>query len=533
MSYSVILCVILSLFSTGVMSYVSMATPIGPWIAPTVALLALILFKFSRYRSSHNTSIALVTAGASVGGIVATALGFSFPAIYFSDPHTFAQWTASPFTFSCLVACLVLAGGGLGLLCAQMLEAPLLDRQKLPFPIGEMVYKLIQASDSVGKAYQLIFGALLTCAMYAAQIITYRGAPLIARSYALTNTVSVGAWALPALLFDVSPFVWAIGFVTGHLIALPLAVGALSKIIIIDPLSKLAFTELSYSEFILAFCSGMIVVSTVLGFSKPIRRLYYLMRTRKVPSFDGNKMMRILTSHTIGPEHVLILSAILVLFSYFQMAWYVQIYTIVLTVVMTYQLLLIAGRIGLAPLGRFATFVMIPALFLFKLDTVQLIIIATFVELCGGVAADILFGQRLARLSGISSDKVRMFQWIGLCISAFAAGIFLYVLVTNFQLGSSVLCVQKAYARHLMLAATTFNYAVLGCGMVFGLILTYVNINPALVLGGILMPLPLSLGLIVGALIAWICPDYERYIPFWSGVFAISSLWMILSALCF
>ena len=45
MMLTVVLSVLLSLFATSVMSYISMATPIGPWIAPTLVLIGMALLR--------------------------------------------------------------------------------------------------------------------------------------------------------------------------------------------------------------------------------------------------------------------------------------------------------------------------------------------------------------------------------------------------------------------------------------------------------------------------------------------------------
>ena len=87
--------IVLSLFSTIVMSYIALATPIGPWIAPTLVFIVLL---FSRLCSSlTSTSMAYAVSAGSIGGIMATACAFSFPTIYFLDPIMFNTWMRSPF----------------------------------------------------------------------------------------------------------------------------------------------------------------------------------------------------------------------------------------------------------------------------------------------------------------------------------------------------------------------------------------------------------------------------------------------------
>src|SRR5207244_3774642 len=149
---------------------------------------------------------------------------------------------------------------------------------------------------------------------------------LLPKSITLMQKVSYKYFTFPAVSIQLGilPMVCAIGFVTGHVIALPLAVGALSHV----------------------FCLG------------PLQTLF---------------------------------------FSYLAFSLYVQFYLVLCALITTYQISAIEGRIGLALLVRFATFVMVPAMLLFNLDNVQLVFIATFIEISGGVATDVLFGRKLAQ----------------------------------------------------------------------------------------------------------------------------------------
>jgi len=90
----IVLTIFFGSFATAVMSYISMATPIGPWIAPTIVLCTLLVMKLVHYRN-ESESVGLVVVGSSVGGIVATACGFSYPTFYFLDPELFNQWLSS------------------------------------------------------------------------------------------------------------------------------------------------------------------------------------------------------------------------------------------------------------------------------------------------------------------------------------------------------------------------------------------------------------------------------------------------------
>ena len=62
---AIIISIALSLFSTIVMSYVSLATPIGPWIAPTLVFIALLVSQI--IVRITTTSMAHVVAAGSIG----------------------------------------------------------------------------------------------------------------------------------------------------------------------------------------------------------------------------------------------------------------------------------------------------------------------------------------------------------------------------------------------------------------------------------------------------------------------------------
>jgi hypothetical protein len=106
-----------------------------------------------------------------------------------------------------------------------------------------------------------------------------------------------------------------------------------------------------------------------------------------------------------------------------------------------------------------------------------------------------------------------------------------WLLVTHFQLGSELLFAERSQARALLVKAATFDYTVLVLGMVYGLILKKCKANPMLVLGGLLMPLSLSLGLVLGGLSSLLVTHKEKWEPFCSGMFAANALWMVFQAL--
>lgn len=526
---TIFLSILFSIFSTCVMSYISMATPIGPWIAPTLVLAALLIFKALRVEVK-NKNIALAVVAGSIGGILATGLGFGFPTLYFLNPTLFDSWMAQPYFFAAVLTSFSLVAGGFGMMIANNIEHKLLVEQDLPFPIGQLIYKMIAVQQQVRKAYELAAGFVSTFIFCVLQDGFFAISSCIPKSMVITQPFAIGVWSIPCVSFDLWPMLWAIGFIAGHMIAVPLAVGALSGHLLAGPLHRAFFSNLSSTEFLLAFCSGMVISGTLLGFlSLPKAALDLFKRVKAGKAFSGLKLSIPLTLSTCI-EYVVILGAACAFFTYFQFSFVSQMYLLAFTAICTYQIAQIAGKIGLALLGRYATFVMVPAMFLFNLDFVQIVLIATFVEVAGGVATDILFGRKVGAMAGISSTHMIRYQYLGILVSSLTAGVVFWYLINHFHLGSPELFAQKAQGRQLLIGAKQFDYYVLLLGILFGWILSKLKINPALVFGGLLMPMNISLGLITGGFLTRLVKDRTEWEPFWSGVFASNSIWMLLKA---
>ncbi len=523
---------LLSIFSTAVMSYISMATPIGPWIGPTLVLCAMLLLRLcGSYANSR--SVALATSAGSVGGILATGFGFSFPTLYFLDPQLFNMWMDQFFYFAAMLGILGVIAGGFGIWIANVLEDTLIVQQQLAFPIGQLIYKMISAHNQLRKAYELMIGFIGTVIFGFLQdgFLGFKG--IIPKTFVLIHPLRIGILHIPRIPLDIWPMLWAIGFVTGHVIALPLALGAFAKIVFADPIHRLFFNQLSNVEFILAFCSGMILYGTIIGFFRLLKIL-----SKTIGNARDNKSTRsryFLLFKKLSGKHAFEfffwLFWFVAFFYYLNFSFLTQIYILLFTLIFTYQMALIAGKMGLAPLGRFATFVMLPAMFLFKLDIVQIVVIATFVEVCGGVTADILFGRKMAQLAHIEHNVIKKYQYLGLFASSMCIGIIVWLLISRFGLGSPELFAYKAQSRQLLINAHNFDYYVLILGALFSFCLKYINVNPTLVLGGLLMPLNISLGLILGGLCTLLTKEKEEWFPLWSGIFAANSIWMLIKTI--
>ena len=518
-------------FSTAVMSYISMATPIGPWIAPTIVLAALLFLKLISYKK-QSQALAYIVAGGSIGGIVATACGFSYPTLYFLDPELYQCWLGHPIYFASVLSSLAFIGGAFGILGANLFEKSLIVEQKLSFPIGQLVYKMIAAGNQLKKAIELMIGFIGTAFFCMFQDGLKFIPALIPRTIPILYHTKISIFSIPTLSFDLWPMLWAIGFVTGHVIAIPLGVGALLKLALVNPVHTVWFTQLSAIEFILAFCSGMVLYGAMMSFSSLPQLLKGGITWIQANKFFFKKQ-KIQSSNDIihFASWVVTIGCGSVFFWYFQFSLVSMIFLYLAAFACMYQVAFIAGKFGLAPLGRFATFVMVPAMLLFRLNIPQIVIVATFVEISCGVTADVLFSRKMGHLMQLDRRIICFYQIVGLIVSSLTVGVVFLLLTSHFQHGSAELLAYKSQSRQLLINVRQFNVYVLILGAICSFFLKFFKVNPMLVLGGLLMPFNISIGLIFGGFLTKLVKNREDWEPFWSGVFASNSIWMLMQAI--
>lgn len=526
---TIVISILFAVFSTSVMTYITIATPIGPWMGPTLAMLGILGVRCIGHFTTNNLLYA-VSAG-SIGGILATSFGFSFPTYYFLDSSAFNTFMQQPFLACSVIASLALAGGLLAWWLAWNIKKTLLHDQDLPFPVGVLVYKIASAAHEVGNLKRLLAGAGATIVYCALQVKSLLHSFAIPALVTLSPARRIGFVGVPALQFSMSylPMLWAIGFIAGSMITVPLLIGTLTRIFFTDIIQALYFSHITSADFILAFCSGMVVAGAFGGLIDTPRQL--LSFFKKQHSTVKPEASRQWLTIFMSPLFFITIAISMGVLTYFELSFAAQAYTIFFTLICAYQIAAIAGKIGLALLGRFATFVMLPGLVIFGFTGLQATVVATLVEACGGVTTDILFGQRAASLANLSSKRMFYFQLLGVVVSSITLAVVFWLLVTHFQLGSELLFAERSQARALLVKAVTFDYTVLALGILYGLVLKKAKANPMLVLGGLLMPLSLSLGLVVGGLSSLFVTDKEEWEPFCSGMFATNALWMVSQAL--
>lgn len=497
--------------SSAIMLYIALATPMGPWIETTVALILLLPLKIVYANVQQQLIVATpLVAAAGVAGIIATATAFSLPAIGFIDP-TFFPMLIDRWLFSCaLIGGLIVVAGMLGFGVAVAVRRELIEEKKLSFPVGAVVYEML-AATGIAKSVQLIAGGF--SALVIALGASFSG---VHRTFA-----SLGI----RLRIDTAPIFFAVGFIAGPSLIIPLLVGVITRSALIEPLRLWYLPAMPAEELLFSFFTGIVLFGAFYSIATSMMSLL-----KSKGSILGDSMAywkqysdtRFLIGASVASG---------VYFIWLGLPIIPTLLVILGTIVACQQLAVIAGKMGIAPLGRYATFIMVPALVGFNVSPLLATLISAYVEIAGGVAADVLFGITLSDKAQVSRRRTFFYQIVGIIAAAVFCSALLLLLIHAFGLGSPELFALKAKNRAWLITAHAFDLRLIGVGSLFAALLSYFSVNPVLVLGGLAMPVDASLLLAAGGGATYLAHDPRDWYPFLSGVFAVSSLWMVIKAL--
>jgi hypothetical protein len=547
--------IVFAVLSAAILSYVSMATMVGPWIAPAIVLASSIILKFRRTKSTQgqmNKELAIIQTIGSVGGIVGVGIGFTLPTLYFLDSALFNNLLSNPFHFIIFIAFLCIAAGGFGIWLARLLANKFIIKDDLSFPVSHLIHKMITSQSQTKQAKSMFYGFSVSWVISFLRdgILKFQG--ILPKSFYVFPSIfgkNIGITIMPML--------WAIGFITGIKIVLPLFIGLLSKYLVLWPINNHSlhlpiklFNPLSNNDFVTAFASGLVVCELILGLLKYPNIIWN--KTKNFSGFNYLKkfFFKSLDLHSdrlsrvkkpvalyrgvkngfkllLNLEFIFVLVVSLFFLTYLKFSFISQILLLIFIVLATYQISFLAAKLGLVTFGRFATFIMIPMMMLFKLNALQITMICVFFNVCAAAASDLLFDYKVGQLCSVNFKKIHRYQWLGLIVTSFTIGIFLWLLFTHFQVGSPDLFAQRGKSRALLIQSLSFDWKVVLLGFFYGVILKKLKVSPTMVFGGILMPNNLTIGLAIGAVTSYFTKKTQEKFPFWSGVFAGESIWIL------
>ena len=426
-----ILGIIATILAAATLSYISMATMVGPWIAPAIVLASSVVLKFRKIKIEQGEQVkelAIIQTIGSVGGIVGVGIGFSLPTLYFLDVNTFNNFIKNPIYFFIVMFFLCISAGGFGIWLAHTFANKLLVKEKLSFPVSKLIYEIITSQSQAKQAKQMLAGFSLSWIICFLRdgFLKFKG--FLPKNFFVLPSLFGKEFAIATM-----PMLWAIGYISGLSIVLPLFVGLVSKYLILWPLNNHSlylpvkfFDVFEFEDFVTAFASGLVVSEFVLGLTGIPKLILSKIKNFKVDNFRVDNFFNSVKNNNLKNnfKYLLDIELIITVFlsfaflTYFKFSFLSQILLLIFIVLATYQLIYIGGKIGLVTFGRFATFVMLPMMLIFKLDYLQITLLVVFFNVCAAVASDLLFDYKVGQLSGIEFKKIKKYQWIGLLFTA-------------------------------------------------------------------------------------------------------------------
>ena len=518
----ILLSALVACLASTMMLYLALATPLGPWIEPVFVIFFLGLTWLLKSRPKTNEFLTCISAASGIAGVAAVGCAFSYPTFYFLSTTEFCQWLNNPMGFISSLVLLTLIAGALSFILAAWWESDYLQKKEFPFPEVSLVHSIITTTESPQKVIRFFTGAASTALFYISPFFF----TWIPTKILLLHQRTIGIFATPniSLSLNTLPMFIALGFVAGPMLMLPLITGAISKIILIEPIQKVWFPGLKAESVIAAWCTGIILASVMRSVISGITALkkYW----HKKPSINS-----LIDTYKPSEKIIIKLIALFIVtipfFLFFNFSVFAMLYLFVGTALCASQLIAIAAKIGLAPMGRFATFVMLPGLMIFGFNALQATQVATFVEMVGGMSVQLMFGRKLMHLTDSRRSSVVTAQIIGIIVAAITIGYVFWLISGHNGIGQAPLIAQRALSRSLLIRAYDFNLILIAIGAAFGLLIKRAGINTVLVMSGLFMPLDLIIFLVIGSLLGLSAERRTRWYPFWASVFSTSSLFLV------
>ncbi len=520
----VVATVALTLFSTAVLLYVSLATGLGPWIGPMLVVLCRMGIWMTHRRHEKQTT-ALATIISSYGGAIATGIGFSLTTLYFVDAGTWHAWMADPLWFCGFMALLVLSAGLFGVALARRIAPALLADTTISFPVSAAIISAIESAH--GLVHNLFFGGGILLAGVIGLLRDGWGsvAALVPVAWSLLPSVFGSV-----VVFELAPVCWAAGFLAGSSIVRPLLVGMVAKYAVLMPLWQVTrdvawggLSLLQTSDITFAFCSGLLLSGLLKSCWQSPARLWQQM-WRAVATLSKNTTV---VRQGLGME--LLAGAAM---TGICLALSMPIVAIVLFIGFLVPLLENLGnfsaRTGLATYGRYMTLIMLPLLCMPGVSSLQIVVVCTLIGIAGAAVVDTLFSYKIGQYFEISEDRLRWAQLVGIVLTAAMVGFLMWLLCTSFTLGESPLIAHRGISRALLMKTFQFNGLIVLLGVILGFILERCKVNVVMVFGGLIMPNSLIIALAIGAAWRAMTTRVEEWTLFWSGVLAGDVLWMLI-----
>lgn len=501
---SLLIGVLGSIIITASSMYVALKMSALPWPTIFVAVLSMALLKILGKTTLNEINIA--QTGMSAGAMVSGGLAFTIPGLWISglfEPfkpgqETFQAWFWPKFW---PVFGIAIVGMILGTILCWRGRSRFIDREALPFPIGDAAAETLIAGDEGGFKARLLFVILALSAVFT----TLRD-----RFALIPQQISRTIWQVPVGI-SFSPMSIGIGYIIGIEYTSYWFAGAVMTSFFLNRLGILwgAFTDAAaVSAFNLTAAVGLMVgsgVGILISFLLGSRKKAKINTAEKsgqaiagTPSVKKSPFLGLVALLATGIAFVIsILAGMPPLASLLLMLG---------VLFATAMSATITGQTGINPMEIFGIIVLLAIRLLVNVSDVQAFLIAAAVAVACGYAGDMLNDYKAGAVIGTNPTAQLVSQIIGGLIGTVVATLAMFAVIYQYggQFGGDTgLSAAQAHSVAALVSGIGDPFVFL-IAMILGCVL-YLKKIPAMIIGiGMLLPFAMSASIFLGGLIRFV-----------------------------
>ena len=455
--------------------YVALRMGALPW--PTVFVTVVSMAILGKARNSTLEEINCTHTLMSAGAMVAGGLAFTLPGLWMLD----SQAELSLFQ----IAVIAITGALLGTFFTMIFRHTLIEKEKLPYPMGEAAYNTLIAGKE-GKGAPILFSSLTLSALFTFVRDGLGKIPSIL-------TVFGGSTLFPSLSVWVSPMALGIGAIIGPVLALMWFLGSVLGYFVLTPIGLASglFASMAEADSFRSSLGIGLMIGTGLGVA--IKAVITLIRRGR--SGSGN------TRKLLVPAAVFSAFAIIILTLFTEITIPEGILLVIGVYLTTYLSGMLTGQTGVNPMEIFAILVLLAASAVFSPTIGAEFSIAGVTAVACGLTGDVMNDLRSGSLIGTRPRYQIIAEGIGGVIGAIVAAIALEVLAASMGgFGTEALPAPQAAAVAAM-AGGLDSPAAFAIGTAIGIVLFLTGLPSATLGLGVYLPTYISSAMALGAVI--------------------------------
>ena len=481
---SVIIGVLGLLVITSSSMYVALRMGALPW--PTVFVTIVSLAILRRWKDSTLQEINITHTIMSSGAMVAGGLAFTIPGLWMNDPE------ATISVPSLLI--ITISGALLGTLFSIVARKKYVEKEKLPFPMGQAAYQTLMSATEKKKGARLLFAAMGLSIVFT----------ILRDQFAIVPAALLlfsGSTLVAPLSMWLSPMAAGIGAIIGPSLALFWLGGALVSYLVITPvgISVGWFDSLAQADVFRSNLGIGLMVGTGLA-------IIVRFAVQGISSFRNNRKVAkepsILFSKNIRYISLSLMAIVVILLSVTSTVPFFAALLLIAGIYITSQIAaMLTGQTGINPMEILGILVLLFVQLLADITIVQGFSIAAVTAIACGLSGDLMNDTKSGHLLGTNPSTQIFAEGVGGVIGAVVAVVALLVLKDSFGgFGTEALPAPQARAVSAMVGGLS-HVPAFTIGLVIGLIL-YLCRLPSATLGlGVYLPFSISSIMGFGSLI--------------------------------